>query len=204
MAAGPIVKKPSKASPVVRMIAGAALLAIIGAVVVTTVPGGCERRGSIATTSDQDTMNELNARSVKGIERVTINGVTYDLELAADNPTRMQGLGGRTHIDDHGGMLFVFRVPNRLNFVMRDCLVPIDIIFVDASGRVTATHTMPPEDPQRENETEILYENRLKKYSSKFTAQFAIELQAGQIEKLGVKPGDMINMDLVRLQNLAR
>lgn len=204
MAAGPIVKKPSKGSPVVRMLAGAALLAIIATAVVATAPGGCERRESIATTSDADTMNELNARAVKGIERVTINGVTYELELAADNPTRMKGLGGRDHIDERGGMLFVFRVPNRLNFVMRDCLVPIDIIFVDASGRVTATHTMPPEEPQRVGETDLLYENRLKKYSSKFTAQFAIELQAGQIEKLGVKPGDKINLDLVRLQNLAR
>ncbi|MCL4220153.1 MAG: DUF192 domain-containing protein [Phycisphaerales bacterium] len=204
MAAGPIVKKPSKGSPVVRMLAGAALLAIIAAVVVTTVPGGCERRESIATTSDKDTQREVGARAPGGIERVTIHGVTYDLELAADNPTRMKGLGGRDHIDERGGMLFVFRVPTRLNFVMRDCLVPIDIIFVDSSGLVTATHTMPPEEPRRPGETELLYENRLKKYSSRFTAQFAIELQAGQIEKLGVKQGDKIALDVVRLQNLAR
>lgn len=188
----------------VRMLAGAALLAIIAAVVVTTVPGGCERRESIATTSDKDTQRELTDRAPGGVERVTIKGVAYDLELAADNPTRMKGLGGREHIDERGGMLFVFRVPTRLNFVMRDCLVPIDIIFVDSSGLVTATHTMPPEDPRRAGETELLYENRLKKYSSRFTAQFAIELQAGQIEKLGVKQGDKISLDLVRLQNLAR
>ncbi len=188
----------------VRMLAGAALLAIIAAVIVTTVPGGCERRGGIATTSDEETKNELTRRAVGGIEVVTINGVTYNLELAADNPTRMKGLGGRSHIDEHGGMLFVFRVPNRLNFVMRDCLVPIDIIFVDGTGLVTATYTMPPEAPQGETETDLLYENRLKRYSSKFTAQFAIELQAGQIEKIGVKPGDKINLDIVRLQNLSR
>lgn len=204
MAPGPIVTKGNR-SPVAKMLAGAALLIIVAVLVLTTAPGGCEQRDSIATTSDADTQRELNSRApAKRIERVTIGGKEFELELAADNPTRMRGLGGRDHIDDNGGMLFAFRVPTTLRFVMRDCLIPIDIIFVDHAGIVTATYTMQPEEPRGENESEFLYENRLKKYSSKFSAQFAIEIQAGQIEKLGVKPGDKIDLDVLRLQMLAQ
>lgn len=203
MAPGPIVKK-SGGSPVVKMLAGAALLVIIAVMVVTTAPSGCERRDSIATTSDEDTQRELNGRAPNRIERVALGGKQFDLELAADNPTRMRGLGGRDHIDDNGGMLFAFRVPTTLRFVMRDCVIPIDIIFVDHAGNVTAVYTMQPEEPQGDKETDFLYENRLKKYSSKFSAQFAIEIQAGQIDKLGIKPGDKLDLDVLRLQMLAQ
>lgn len=189
MAAGPIVKKKT-GSPIFKVLAGLALLIIIGVVVLSAAPTGCQLREPHDAVSN-------------GIERVTINGKTFNLELAADNPTRMRGLGGREHIPEDGGMLFVFKVPNGLRFVMRDCVIPIDIIFVDHSGVVTAVHTMPPEDPQGPNETDFMYEDRLKKYSSRFVAQFAIELQAGQIDKLGVKAGDKIDLDVDRLQRLA-
>lgn len=139
-----------------------------------------------------------------GVEVVEIEGEKFFLELAADNATRTLGLGGREFIAEDGGMLFVFPEPRRLNFVMRDCFVDIDVIFLDQLGNVTAVHHMPVEEPQRENESEWEYETRLERYPSRMAAQFAIELRGGKAAELGVEAGEKIELDLKRLKGLAK
>lgn len=139
-----------------------------------------------------------------GVEVVEIEGEKFFLELAADNPTRTKGLGGREFIAEDGGMLFVFPEPRRLNFVMRDCFVDIDVIFLDQLGNITAVHHMPVEEPQREGESDYDYEMRLKRYPSRMAAQFAIELKGGTAGKLGVEAGEAIELDLNRLKSLAK
>src|ERR1041385_5543414 len=66
---------------------------------------------------------------------VNLDGKKFHLELALDDTTRFKGLSDRTDIPADGGMLFVFPRPVTTAFVMRDCPVPIDIIFLDGSGR---------------------------------------------------------------------
>jgi uncharacterized membrane protein (UPF0127 family) len=145
-------------------------------------------------------------------EKVVINGRTFHLEIAADDVTRFRGLSGRTEIAPDGGMLFIFPRPSRLEFVMRDCPVPIDIIFLDGSGRVVATHAMLPEPPRGDGErlndprtgTNEAYERRLKKYPSRFDAQFVIELKGGTLETLKLKSADKIDLDVARLKKMAK
>jgi hypothetical protein len=48
------------------------------------------------------------------------------------------------------------------------------------------------------------YENRLKKYSSRFPSPFVIELAAGTIQKIGVKEGDQVVFDTAGLKRRAR
>jgi len=135
-----------------------------------------------------------------------INGQKFRLELAIDNPTRVKGLGGRTEIAATGGMMFVF--PDEQvavqAFVMRDCTIAIDIIFLDKSGRVVASHEMKPEAPQAAGESEAAYENRLKRYSSRFPAQFVVELKGGLIPGLKLKEGQKIDFDPAALKAKAK
>lgn len=145
------------------------------------------------------------------VESVKINGEWFQLELALDGATRFKGLSGREHIEPDGGMLFVFRSASSLNFVMRDCSVDIDIIFLDPSGHITAMHHMPVESP-RDPVTEPLdsrgvsrtYEERLTKYPSGFPAQFVIELAGGTLERLGLADGDPIKLDTEGLKARAK
>lgn len=139
-----------------------------------------------------------------GTERVEISGRTFDLEIAADNASRTKGLSGRTSIPPDGGMLFVFPDARRLNFVMRDCPIPIDILFLDPTGRVVAKHKMKPEEPKRPGESDTDYERRLRLYPSGHSAQFAIELQGNMLDTLSVKEGDQIKLDLPRLKAMAK
>ncbi|TVQ32639.1 MAG: DUF192 domain-containing protein [Phycisphaeraceae bacterium] len=138
------------------------------------------------------------------LARVRINGVTFMMEIAADDPSRMLGLGGREEIDERGGMIFVFPSAAVIQFVMRDCLVPIDVAFLDASGRVVAMHEMTPEEPRREGESAMAYERRLKNYPSRFPAQFAVETAGGRLREVGLEVGQRVEFDLERLKNMVR
>ena len=135
---------------------------------------------------------------------VPLDGRAFHLELAAENQVRFRGLSGREHIEADGGMLFVFPRSQVLQFVMRDCVVPIDIIFVDAAGRIVAMHAMTTEDPKGATETQDAYEARLHKYSSRFAAQFAIELAGGTLATLDLEEGEQIALDWDALKRRAR
>jgi len=142
--------------------------------------------------------------AAEDVMAVTIDGRTFYLELAIDNAARVQGLSGRTHIEPDGGMLFAFPQADNRFFVMRHCPIPIDILFLDSNGFVVAMHAMQPEDPQGPNESNQDYENRLKKYPSRFSSQFAIELAGGTLKTLNISEGNQINLDTKKLKEIVR
>lgn len=144
---------------------------------------------------------------------VKIAGRTFYLEVAAEDQVRMKGLGQRTHIEDDGGMIFSF-TPSQTgvqSFIMRDCPIPIDIMYLDGAGRILTTHAMVPEDPRKPDGSEgkagdwnsaagRAYDKRLKGYSSRFPSPVVIEVQGGMIAKLGVKEGDQVSFDIAALK----
>ncbi|MEZ6191317.1 MAG: DUF192 domain-containing protein [Phycisphaerales bacterium] len=131
-------------------------------------------------------------------QAVTIKSETFTLELALDDASRLQGLSDRAEIADDGGMLFVFPKEAVREFVMRRCLVPIDIAFLNAHGEVVWMHAMQIEsDPNTP-------EYRLKRYSSHYPAQFAIELKEGTIRRLGLAQGDRIDLPVEALKGRVR
>lgn len=161
---------------------------------------------SLLTTACADSGASDTQAGAAGPEtvKVDLHGTNFTLELAIDNDTRVKGLSHRDHIAPDEGMLFVFPDPMPLSFVMRHCLVPIDIAFLDGAGRVLVVHEMAVEEPQREDESDFAYESRLRPYESRFPAQFALETAGGRLNKLGLKPGDVVRIDVNALKRRAR
>lgn len=146
-----------------------------------------------------------NAPSVvDGKMPVEIAGKTYMCEIVADDAKRTLGLGKRESMPQGEGMLFSFPEARIRNFVMRDCLFDIDIIFLDSAGRIVAMHEMPIEDPKREDESQYQYELRLARYSSRYNAQYVIEINGGELDSLGIKDGDRITLDTDYLQSITK
>ncbi len=129
-------------------------------------------------------------------QTLVIAGETFTLEVVSTEETIQLGMGGRESIARDGGMLFVFPEPRWRRFWMKNCLIPLDIMFLDGRGRITAIHQMPAEPLQQETETLAEYEDRLTGYKSVLAAQYAIELEYGRIAELGLKTGQKIEMPL--------
>jgi len=113
-------------------------------------------------------------------------------------------LGGVTELPEFGGMLFAFPRSTMRAFVMRDCVIDIDIIFLDSAGRIVAMHHMPVEPPKTAEETPLQYESRLKRYTSRFAAQYAIEIRGGALEKMNLEQGQMIELDTEYLKSIVQ
>ncbi len=130
---------------------------------------------------------------------ITINHNVFALELALDDTSRRTGLSGRAHIDAYGGMLFVFDQPQSVpgsGFHMRECLVPIDLIFLDPDGRIIMIHQMHPEPNVPDNQLRI--------YQSPWPYQYAIELASGMTDQLQLQPNQLIKLPIEDLKGWAR
>lgn len=135
-------------------------------------------------------------------EEVVIGQETFKLEVAANEKSRAQGLMNRKTIDDDGGMIFIYKGAQFRRFWMKNCLVDIDLLYLDGRGRIVSLHKMKKEPPRSENESVIDYERRLKRYPSRRPAQFIIELKAGSIDRLKAKVSETIELDLPKLRQI--
>lgn len=109
-----------------------------------------------------------------------IGAETFVLEVADTPKLREIGLMNRKSMPADRGMLFVFEHRQFLKFWMRNTLIPLDILYVEASGRVATIRQMKPLD-----ETGI---------ESSEAVLYAIELNAGAAARAGVKEGDVLQL----------
>jgi len=76
------------------------------------------------------------AASSSGPAAVLPSGARYALELALTPEDQAQGLMYRENLPERTGMLFVFPEDAPHHFWMKNTMIPLDMIWMDASGRV--------------------------------------------------------------------
>ena len=64
----------------------------------------------------------------------------FAVEIADDDAERAQGLMHRPRLPASAGMLFVYDRPQNVSFWMKNTLVPLDMVFIGADGRVNGVH----------------------------------------------------------------
>ena len=100
------------------------------------------------------------------------------LEVADDHNERRIGLMHRPPLPEGRGMWFRFQPKQRVHFWMKDCIAPLDLVYV-RDGRVQQIKAnVPPCNAMP-----------CPKYSSDAPVDGVIELQAGRAAELGLKPG---------------
>ncbi|WP_235889347.1 DUF192 domain-containing protein [Glacieibacterium frigidum] len=131
-----------------------------------------------AIVSAQPTLRTIPLRLVTAAR-------TYRLrvEVAATPREQQIGMMFRTQLPRGKGMLFPFASPRRLSFWMENTVIPLDLVFVSADGRIVnvAANAKP-------------YSQDL--IPSQGPAVAVLELAGGEAARMGLRPGDRVEYTL--------
>lgn len=99
--------------------------------------------------------------------------------LADSDVHRQQGLMWVKSLPEKTGMLFVFDRPQKIQMWMKNTLIPLDMLFIDANGRIDsiAVNTTPMS---------------LKIIGAENPVLGVLELAGGSASKLGIKTGAIV------------
>ncbi len=104
---------------------------------------------------------------------------TFSIEIADDLDEQARGLMFRPTLPADAGMLFVYDRPRPANFWMRNTMIPLDLIFIDDTGRVESIAERT--DP---------YSERVS--SSQGDVRAVLEINGGVSRALGIGPGAQV------------
>ncbi len=107
------------------------------------------------------------------------DSVKIQIEIADEPDERSRGLMFRESLDALSGMLFIYPTPRIASFWMKNTLIPLDIVFVDAEGRVA---TIAPQTTPLS----------LKPVTSGVPVLTVLEVAGGEAERLGIAVGDAV------------
>jgi hypothetical protein len=102
---------------------------------------------------------------------------TVQVEIADTDATREYGLMNRTSMPQDHGMLFIFDYQAGVSFWMKDTLIPLDMVFIDSSGRIGDIY---------KNATPLSEDV----YTAKSPSKYVVELNGGYCDRYGIKIGD--------------
>lgn len=114
---------------------------------------------------------------------VELKGHRYVVEIADDNAERARGLMFRDDMAADHGMIFIHDAEEPQAYWMKNTKIPLDILYFDHSRKlVSAQQRVPP----------CSLGDGCPPFASEGPALYVLELNAGQAEAMGLKPGDEI------------
>lgn len=114
---------------------------------------------------------------------------TFTIELALTPAEQQKGLMFREDMPEMHGMLFVFGSEDVRSFWMKNTLIPLDILFIEKTGRIQHIHPM----------AKPLDESMV---TSGKPSYAVLEINGGMADKLGLDVGDYIFHEAFRNTNL--
>ena len=120
---------------------------------------------------------------------VTFKQTSFLSEVAATDQEKAKGLMYRQSLPKDRCMFFVYSADGDHAIWMKNCLIAIDVAWVDAEGRVVETvEHIPPCSPMRGDDCPS--------YGGSVPARHFIEFAAGTFKRLGLKKGDRLGWEL--------
>lgn len=116
------------------------------------------------------------------------DGRSINAELAVTMEQRARGLMFRKELDADEGMLFVFEKEDLYAFWMKNCLISLDILWLDKDKRIVHVETHVPPCKQVDCPS----------YSPSLPALYVLELKSGSIQERGIKLYDKVDFILTR------
>jgi len=131
--------------------------------------------------------SEITSRQSLPISaQIKVNNQIINLEVAETVQEKATGLMHRTSLPENRGMLFKFEPAQKLTFWMKNCKIPLDMVFMK-DGIVKA---IVAEAPPCTTEP-------CPDYAPNMPIDQVIELNGGQAKKLSINVGNQI--DIIKL-----
>lgn len=116
---------------------------------------------------------------------------TIHAQIANTEHKRSMGLSYTEKISDNSGMLFIFNETGEKNFWMRDMYFDIDIIWLDEYKQVVGFFENVKKESYNNKNPELS-----KIYRSPENTKYVLEVNAGTIQKLKIKTGDILEFSI--------
>jgi uncharacterized membrane protein (UPF0127 family) len=118
--------------------------------------------------------------AILSIARADSSSVEITVEIARTEEEKARGLMHRKNLPDGEGMIFVYDRDQQMSYWMKNTVIPLSIAFIASDGRIIEIKDMQPLD--------------LSAVKSSRSVRYALETPQGWFERVGVKPGDIINI----------
>jgi uncharacterized membrane protein (UPF0127 family) len=115
---------------------------------------------------------------------------TVQVEVAETEAARERGLMQRSSLGELDGMIFVFDTPGLHAFWMKDTLIPLDMIWLDGTGKIVFLAESVPPCKTVECPT----------YPPRVPASYVLEVNAGFTKKHQVRVGDTVAVSGIDLK----
>jgi uncharacterized protein len=151
-----------------------ALLAVL------TFAVACANQPSNATAPAASVPAETG---VESMPHVTFpDGFVVRTDLAIDDASRAQGLMFRDQLRPGTGMLFLFPKADEYPFWMKNTLIPLDMLWLDANRKIVAIHHDVPPCKTADCPS----------YPPHAIASYVLEVAGGVAKQHGLKVGDVL------------
>lgn len=108
----------------------------------------------------------------------------FNVELARTQAERETGLMNRKKLGKNSGMLFIFDTEGIYPFWMKNTLIPLDMVWIDANKKVVFI---------KEN-AEPCQGSVCPSISPDAKAKYVLEINAGIVKNTGLKIGDLVEI----------
>lgn len=169
---------------------------------------GCQKANPAAPASTPPAMTQSNSGTNAGFStgsnfnpvraqprlrtmKLYIGAEAITTEVALTFEQKATGMMFRKSMPENEAMLFVFSVPFRASFYMRNTTVPLSAAYLDSEGTIVELHDLKPLD---ETPVEASADN----------IQFVLEMNQGWFKRHNIGPGAIITCDDGRLHDAFR
>ncbi|HUX35605.1 MAG TPA: DUF192 domain-containing protein [Candidatus Paceibacterota bacterium] len=119
-------------------------------------------------------------------KNLIVGSHTFEVGIADNIVSRTQGLSGRPSLAENEGLFFIFSSPGVNGFWMKDMNFPIDIVWINGNKVIGFSENLQPQPDKTVFSLPVYYPPG--------PVDRVLEINAGAVEKYGLKEGDTVSL----------
>jgi uncharacterized protein len=144
--------------------------------------GGCERAPAPPPVNTGHANDIRQAQPALRTMKLWLGSEELTAELALTPDQQRVGMMFRTSLAENAGMLFVFPVPHRASFWMKNTPLPLSVAYINPDGVILEIHDLQPHNT-----------NMVVATSDR--VQFVLETNQNWFERHNIRPGTVVRTE---------